>query len=250
MVDTTGLSRLLEMLQTSQSKEVEIRSRRYWRMFGVKRRTEKTIQNVRYMLMSEGIQVTPLSNKPFGKEDDKAFINFKLFPIVYPNDEWFDNLKDKNYESETEVLLFFVYPIFRSLGYSDEDFSLHRVIKLLTSKGSQRTRDRMTRKIPDLVLYDGQSRSKDNALVIVETKMYTENADLKIKRLNQAIGDVRYYWITLHPKLGVATDGDLVIVFDPRDQPMSGAYLSFDRTKLKENWAELTMWLSKQALIG
>lgn len=249
MVDTTGLSRLFDMLQSNPSKEVEMRSRRFWRMFGVNRRTDKTIENVQKLLKSQGVQITSLSNQPFGKEDNQAFLRFKHFSVVFPSDYWFDELKDKKYESETEVLFFFIYPILINLGYSEEDFSFHRVIKLRTTKGSRRTRYRMARKIPDLVLYNGSSRSQDNALVIVETKMFTDDAVRKGERLNQAVGDVRYYWITLHPKSGVATDGDQVIVFDPRDQPLSDTYLSFYRTQLKENWVELTMLLSKQALI-
>ncbi len=239
------ISRFVEEIRTSPSQEISIKSKLFWKQLGVRRRTPTTIKRVKKEFQDAGIKISLLHFEgEFGKEP-KDFVQIILrhYPIFKPDDAWFESMASKEYESEMEIQVFFIKPLFLALGYEEDDFSYDRKIPFKVQS------DKFTKRRPDVVLYNGSSRIKDDALVVIEAKKCVHDPQKNAEILGSAKEEAKGYRSLFECKICVATDGHSLIVFD-HTKSHKRIENVFHRSQLKDQWAELFMLLSKQALVN
>jgi hypothetical protein len=239
-----GIAKLMDELLQNPEKIIKKKSRSFWKSFEIKKRVEPTISRLKETLLIRGITIE-LSQGEFGTETlDSTLITLKYYPIISPDDVWFESMANKEYESEMEVQAFFVKPLFTALGYEEVDFSFDATIRFPDPK----TRNSVKGKRPDLVLYDRTLQGQDKALIIIEAKKLVKNPRKQTEALKAAISNAKVYWSILDSKFCVATDGDILIVFDPTKRLLNSD-LKVHRSQFKERWPELYLLISKQVLV-
>jgi hypothetical protein len=243
------VAEMYESIMVSPKRQRRLRSKTFWGDFGFKKRSKQRIAHVKEALQDLHIS-TNIPPEAFGTEDEGEWIVLthigdhtpstsadldRTAQIHVPSDDWFDLMVIRQFESEREVEYNFVLPLVEELGYRESDQSIGH--GLVTHQGSKKIKTEA-----DVVLFDGEDRSPDNALVVIEAKSPTR------KLTTDHTGQARSYAITLLTPLYVVTNGEEVRVSEFRMGLGADAQvLRFTRAELKERWSELYAVLNKAA---
>ena len=141
------------------------------------------------------------------------------------------------FESEREVEYYFIVPLLEQLGYKEDDFAIGYPVQMYEGV-------KKVQKEADFVLFDGLSRSKEDALLIVEAKKTTRSLT------EDAIGQARGYAMWLITPYYMVTNADEIQVwlFRGAMQP-DVKRMSFKRSDLRQHWATLYELINKAAVI-
>lgn len=244
---------IFQSILATPKRQRRLRSKTFWAKFGFKVRTKDRVEQVREALKRRGL-LTNFEDEEFGTEskDDWIILTYvepprpptvleeelaSDIPVPMPSDEWFDMMEKRFFESEREVEYYFVVPLMEQLGYEEDDFVIGFPVQMYEGV-------KKVNKEADFVLFNGPSRTKDDALLIVEAK--------KTDRVltEDAVGQARAYALWLTTPYYLVTNGEEVRVYLFRGaiQP-DVMILNFYRFGLREQWRALYRTLHKTAVI-
>ena len=157
--------------------------------------------------------------------------------VPTPPDSWFEMLEERVFESEREVEYYFIVPLLEQLGYEEDDFAIGYPVQMYEGV-------KKVHKEADFVLFNGPSRSREDALLIVEAKKTTRSLT------EDAVGQARAYAMWLTTPYYVVTNADEIQVwlFRGAMQP-DLKRMSFKRSDLRKHWAKLYESINKAAVI-
>ena len=229
-------------IRVSQRGARRVRARRFKELFGYQALSAQRRARIEYLMAEAGIVVRP-SLEEAGR-DDWLVMSMPaqtdvppVHPDPRPSADWFQHMKSVVPDTEREVEMHFASPLFRELGYREEQeaagFGIH------VYQGSQPPQ----RVEADLLYFAGEQHELDNGqpLVIVECKRL-------IKDLKAAAGQVRSYALWVLPAYYVITDAKTVSVWD-----FQGAIapdievLSVDQAELDDRFDDLYARLNPEA---
>lgn len=241
---------LIEEVQNDPDHDKRLYSKTFWGQLKIKKRTAPKIEYVNNYLTDHGITVSTEYHE-FGKEPKEEWLTLQYWPIPYPEDDWFTNMSTKVFENEQEVDVFFLTPLFKALGYQEEDFTFEYKVDITNKAYTSKER----RKSTDLALFDGTDRAYKNLLVVCEAKVPDKpNSKPRLKNLKRAEKDLEYYQLGASTsKRFVATNADIIKVFRRGVRTGEGnivLILELHRSVLKENWHALYLNLGKPILVG
>lgn len=236
---------IYQSVQQSTLKQKRLKSSTFWGLFGVKARHQHVVDRVATLLETQGLKVFVKSGETLGqeKDDDWVMLTMRLPqpgtippPVSltqWPAAEWFSMIQGRIFESEREVEAFFVAPLLEQLGYEYDDIVIGYPVEVF--KGVHKITIEA-----DCVMFNGPSREKKDALLLIEAKKKGISAD--------HIGQAKSYAQELIPAYYVLTNGQQVKVYQfngllaPDD-----CVMDFERTVLKDKWQELYGYISKES---
>jgi hypothetical protein len=240
---------MYESVKQSTNKEKRLKSSTFWSLFHVKKRHPQVVEKITNLLDGQGLNFAVKSGETFGKESDSDWIvltpkikppepSISPLPLTQlPPPEWFEMMHTRDFESEREVEAFFITPLLEKLGYEYDDIVIGYPVEMF--KGVQKTR-----READFVIFNGSSRSKEDALLVIEAKKSDKGISV------DHIGQAASYAQELLPACYIVSNGQQIIVFKfngmlaPDERVMD-----FDRSELKEKWETLYGHISKEATI-
>ncbi len=243
---------ILQSILATPKRQRRLRSATFWDKFGFERRTKDRVEQVKEALRQRSI-ILNLEEAAFGTESKDEWIilsyvepelpasavqnDLPTTNIVTPSDTWFDTMIRRSFESEREVEYYFIVPLLESLGYNEDDFAIGYPVQMYEGV-------KKVNKEADFVLFNGQSRAKDDALLVVEAKrsekILTEDA----------IGQARGYAMWLSTPYYIATNGEDIRVYLFRGAVQPDVMLmTFKRADLRDQWVPLYQTLNKGAVI-
>jgi hypothetical protein len=239
------IEKLTQKTQSSSGGQIRMLSKTFWAQFGIKRRTKVRTDAIRNEMVKHGLSIL-IESEEFGKEADQQWLIIRYIPISVPDDDWFKSMSQKIFESEKEVEIFFITPLFQKLGYAEEDFCFGFPITV-PDKFKTVFEKRGHPKFLDLVIFDGTDRSLQNAMIVVEAKK-SDHIDLEksFKSLNTADDESKIYTYLIGSACRrVATNGDDLLIYDLSQKGNNSSVLKMHRSELLERWQELYMILGK-----
>lgn len=244
-----------EMFQSvlaTPKRERRLRSKTFWNNFGFKARTKERVAEVRRALRQHDLLVN-LDENAFGFEDKDEWLILTYVeppqpPVVRkgkqpvlktatPTDEWFDLMANREFESEREVEYYFVIPLLEQLGYLEDDLAVGFPVQMYEGV-------KKVNKEADFVLFNGRSRAKEDALLIVEAK--------KANRVlsDDATGQARAYAMWLSTPYYLVTNGEEVRVYLFRGAIQTDVMLlAFKRAEFRQHWSQLYRTLCRDCVI-
>lgn len=240
---------IYQSIMATPKRQRRLRSSTFWDKFGFKMRTKDRVESVKESLRNCGLVVN-LEN--FGAEDKDEWVIIsyvepelpaavkaeELTPLVpMPADAWFELLANRVFESEREVEYYFVVPLLEQLGYEEADLAIGFPVQMYEGV-------KKVNKEADFVLFNGLSRARDDALLVVEAK--------RSERLlsEDAAGQARAYAIWLTTPYYIVTNGEDVRVYLFRGAVQPDVQLmAFKRGELRQNWPALYQTVNKCAVI-
>lgn len=247
---------IFQSVLASPKRQRRLLSKTFWGMFGFKIRTKDRIETVSETLKGLGL-VLNLDDARFGAEDkdDWVILSYvepclapspvrpteagkKVKPVEsIPPESWFQLMESRKFESEREVEYFFILPLLESLGYEEDDVAIGYPIEMYEGVTK-------VKKEADCAVFNGASREKKDALLVVEGK----KSDKKLTK--DAIGQAKGYAIWLTTPYYLATNADEVVLYLHRaglqtDVPLA----NFQRSELRQNWELLYQHINKTAVI-
>ena len=115
------IEHLAQSLRESGAKTIQKKSKTFWSDLGVKRRSKDIIMRVQVAVLNNDL-IIDLKDGELGTEDDDTWLSIQYQGIPIPDDGWFEKMSQKVFDSEAEVNVFFLYPLFEKLGYQETDF--------------------------------------------------------------------------------------------------------------------------------
>ena len=161
----------------------------------------------------------------------------KLADVPIPENQWFELLANRVFESEREVEYYFIVPLLEQLGYVEDDFAIGYPVQMYEGV-------KKVNKEADCVLFNGLSRTRDDALLVVEAK--------KTERIltEDAVGQARAYAMWLTTPYYLVTNGEDLRLYLFRGAVQSDVLLmSFRRNELAPMWPALWQTLNRAAVI-
>lgn len=242
-------SEIYQSILATQKRQRKLLSKTLWARFGVQRRTPDLIDAVKETLRRQGIR-SNLNDEEFGKEDKSDWIILmcdspvelsmvsNLSSVLLPSQDWFTKLKSSKYESEREVEYYFIIPLLESLGYEESDIHIGYPVTMFEGVSP-------VKKEADVVLFKGESRSKEDILLVVEAKAMSKSlllgaADAQAKSYSRELA-APYYLVTnavethLWRNRGGISADELLI--------------SVKTAELEEKWASLYQYINKVAVV-
>jgi hypothetical protein len=239
---------IYQSVMLADKKQKKMISSRFWERFGVAARQPQVIERIKDVLDKQGLKVEARSENKFGDEhwDEWIIITPKIIisdkatgqiQTIRPNNEWFHDIKSRDFESEREVETYFVVPLLEKLGYEYDDIVIGYPVEMFI--GTRRTKTEA-----DLAIFNGRSRERKDALLIIEAKK--SDNDIKEDHIEQA----KSYAQVLTPACYIVTNGIRikVFLFNGSLAP-DECILDFDRSMLIEKWDELYQCVSKKATV-
>jgi hypothetical protein len=244
---------LSNWVQETPKKQRRLLSKTFWGYFGYKRRSRELIALVKEALVRNSLFIN-LGDELFGGEEKEEWLVLTYVtqpgpPAILatepikeaapmPADDWFTQIETCTFESEREVEYYFVLPILEQLGYTEEDTAIG--YSVLVYEGAKRTK-----KEADFALFDGSSRDKEHALLVVEAKGATS-------RLSEdTIGQARSYAIWLTTPYYVVTNGEEIRVYWLRGAIQADLQVMiFNRRDFRQHWPGLYRKLNRAAVIA
>lgn len=233
---------IAQSIQVSQRGARRVRARRFKELFGYQALTAQRRERIEQLMAEAGIVVTP-SLADAGR-DDWLVMSMPVqvevreaHPDPRPTAAWFEHMQSVRPDTEREVEIHFAAPLFRELGYREDQEAAGFGIQVYQGSG------RPQRVEADLVYFADERHHLDHGqpLVLVECKRMV--TDLKA-----AAGQVRSYALWALPAYYVITDARTVSVWD-----FQGAIapdievLSLQQTELAERFDDLYARLNPQA---
>ncbi len=256
MARTTSVSDVVDgmfqSLLATPKRQRRLRSKTFWSEFGFKMRTKERVDQVKQALKQRGLLVN-LDDEQFGSEDKDEWIILTYvepprpavvlqeepnpIDIPMPPDEWFALIEQRVFESEREVEYYFVMPLIEHLGYVEDDIAIGFPVQMYEGV-------KKVNKEADCVLFNGTSRDKADALLVIEAK--------KMERMltEDAVGQARAYALWLTTPYYLVTNGDDVRVYLFRGAVQPDIVLmNFNRRQMRENWSAFYRTLHKASVI-
>jgi hypothetical protein len=243
-----------EMFQSvlaTPKRQRRLRSKTFWDSFGFKMRTKDRVEHVREALKQRSLIVN--LDEIFGTEDKDEWViltfvepprpavvmqdKLPLADVPIPDNQWFELLANRVFESEREVEYYFIVPLLEQLGYVENDFAIGYPVQMYEGV-------KKVNKEADCVLFNGLSRSRDDALLVVEAK--------KTERIltEDAVGQARAYAMWLTTPYYLVTNGEELRLYLFRGAVQSDVLLmSFHRNELAPQWPALWQTLNREAVI-
>jgi type I restriction and modification enzyme subunit R-like protein len=199
---------IAQSIRVSQRRARRVRAHRFKELFGYQALSAQRRERIERLMADAGIVVRP-SLAEAGR-DDWLVMSIpaqtevrEAHPDPRPSAEWFQHMKSVRPDTEREVEMHFASPLFRELGYREEQEAAGFGIQVY--QGSRRPQ----RVEADLLYFAGERHDVDGGqpLVIVECKRL-------IKDLKAAAGQVRSYALWVLPAYYVITDAQTVSVWD------------------------------------
>ena len=246
------IDEILESILATPKRQRRLKSSTFWNMFGFERRTKERVEQVIEALQKRAV-IMNIDNDVFGSESRGEWITLfyvepKLPQIAIqatstskdmpmPSDSWFAMIANRAFESEREVEYYFAIPLLEQLGYVEDNFAIGFPIQMFEGV-------KKVNKEADIVLFNGKSRAREDALLIVETKrtgkILTEDA----------VGQANSYALRLTTPYYIVTNGDDIRVYLFRGAVQPDVLLmNFKRGELKEHWSALHKNLNKSAVL-
>lgn len=208
--------------------------------FHYKYLNEGARSEIKELLKSRGLTITP--DLDAVKPNQRVTIALTTPPppppapppeVEPPPDTWFERLLTRQFQSETEVVVWFILPLLEQLGYVQDDLALSYSVKIQQGR-------KITTKEADVVAFTGSDHDEKSALLVVEAKK--PYLPLGAEVLNQA----RSYAIELKAPYYMATDGKelklrLLQLFGADNE-----LISCLATELKDKWDMLYAHISKE----
>ena len=245
------VSDILAWVKETPKRQRRIRSATFWGYFGLKRRSREHVELIKAALRQHALLVN-IDEAIFGTEDKGEWIVLSYIeppqpPTVAPSkapaqkvptppDSWFAVLASREFESEKEVEYCFVMPILEQLGYTEADIAIGFSVQL--HQGAKKIRTEA-----DVVLFNGTSRAKEDALLVIEAKrtgkVLTEDA----------IGQGQAYAVGLSLPYYLVTNGDMIRVYLYRGAISDVQLMSFNRADFRQHWPMFYRTLNRSAVI-
>jgi len=241
-----ALQEIKAAVESSPKKSKRVLVKTLVRACGFAVRTKERMALISEKLAAMGVSISP-SLEEVDREDWVTLTLMGQPPVpVFTGaaaasasetpDPWFDELQTKTFESEKEVEIRFILPLLERLGYSENDRADGYPVEIYEGV-------RKMTKEADFVLFDGQNRSKDNALLVIEAKAVG-------RRVHDYIGQARTYAIWLGTPYYMVTNAEEVKVFLFRSAIQSDVEVfSSTRQGLKSAFKNLYTLISKPAIV-
>lgn len=244
---------IFQSVLATPKRQRRLRSKTLWEdMLGFKVRTKERVELVKAAIKQRGLLLN-IEEAAFGTEDKDEWIiltyvepprppavlqeELPTTDIPSPPDSWFAMIAQREFESEREVEYYFVVPLLEALGYEEADFAIGFPVQMFEGV-------KKVNKEADFVLFNGNSRAKDDALLIVEAK--------KTEKIltEDATGQARAYAMWLSTPYYLVTNGEELRVYLFRGAVQPDVMLmTFPRTAMQQNWPQLYQTLNKAAVI-
>lgn len=240
---------IYQSILASPKRQRRLRSKTFWGKFGFERRTKERVEKVKDALQRRNV-ILNIDEAVFGAEDRDAWlvltyvespagtpVEHPLAAVPTPPSSWFASMEQRVFESEREVEYYFVAPFLEQLGYEEDDFAIGYPVQMYEGV-------KKVNKEADFALFNGLSRSKEDALLIVEVK--------KTGRAlrEDAVGQARAYAMWLNTPYYIVTNADEIQVHLFRGATLPDVrVLSLKRSELRSNWAALYERINKEAVI-
>lgn len=227
-------------------------SKTFWRKFRIERRTKERVEAIKEALQQRDL-ILNIDDSEFGNEakDEWLVLSYvKPSPPAVgsppqhsdpnaptPPDSGFEMMEKREFESEREVEYYFIVPLLEQLGYEEDDFAIGYPVQMYEGV-------KKVHKEADFVLFNGLSRSREDALLIVEAKKTTRALT------EDTIGQARAYamWLIIPYYVVTIADEIQVWLFRGAVQP-DVKRMSFKRSDLRKYWATLYESINKAAVI-
>lgn len=194
-------------IQVSQRGARRVRAHRFKELFGYQALSAQRRERIERLMAEAGIVVRP-SLEEAGR-DDWLVMSMpaqtdvrEAHPDPRPRADWFQHMKSVRPDTEREVEMHFASPLFRELGYPEEQEA--------AGFGIQMYQGGTAHHVEADLLYFADGRHEVDVgqpLVLVECKR-------EIKDLKAAVGQARSYALWVLPAYYVITDAKLVSVWD------------------------------------
>ncbi len=243
---------IFQSILATPKRQRRLKSATFWDKFKFGRRTKERVEQVKDALRQRNV-ILNLDDDQFGMEakDEWVILSYiepvpppgtteakaSMIDIPMPPESWFTTMEQRVFESEREVEYYFVVPLLEQLGYQEDDFAIGFPVQMYEGV-------RKVNKEADFVLFNGLSREKEDALLIVEAKrsekILTEDA----------VGQARGYAMWLTPPYYLVTNGDDMRLYFFRGAVQPDVLLmNFKRAELRQNWRTLYTTINKSAVI-
>ena len=229
----TAADEIVTNMLTASTLTRTMLSRTFWSSFGIKVKTAKKVSIISQLMSERNVIIH--TEGDLGKERPNSWIKLSFDPRIIPSDEWFTELGSGNYNTEREVEIYFVEPLFRALMYTRQDFAFGHVLNF--AHGSRKRKG-----VIDLAVFDGKTR--DSALVIVEAKA----SDVKLTKWYMA--QAKSYAMWLHPLYYVVTNSieTRVMRLHGANRP-DEAVLTVMTPDLRSRWIDLYQVLNRSNVV-
>ena len=231
---------IFQSILATPKRQRRLLSKTFWGKFGIERRTAERVEKVKEALRQRDL-ILNIDDEEFGTEaKDQWLVLAYVDPpqketqskpsdshVPTPPDSWFEKLERRVFESEREVEYYFIVPLLEQLGYEEDDFAIGYPVQMYEGV-------KKVQKEADFVLFNGSSRSKEDALLIVEAKKTTRALT------EDAVGQARGYAMWLITPYYIVTNADEIQVwlFRGAMQP-DMKRMSFKRGDLRSHWVTL-----------
>jgi hypothetical protein len=249
---TDVVEEIFQSILATPKRQRRLRSSTLWDKFGFERRTKDRVEQVKEALRHHSL-IMNLDDATFGTEAKDEWIILSYIepdlpptalpteppaPTPTPPDDWFMLISNRVFESEREVEYYFVVPLLEHLGYTEDDFAIGYPVQMYEGV-------KKVNKEADFVLFNGGSRTKEDALLIVEAK--------KTGRVltEDAVGQARAYAMWLSTPYYLVTNGSDIRVYLFRGAVQPDVLLmTLNGTDLKQQWGTLYQTLNKNAVVA
>ena len=244
---------IFQSILATPKRQRRLRSSTFWDKFGFERRTKDRVEQVKEALLQRSLMLN-LDDATFGTEAKDEWIVLSYIEPELPAaaiqmdlpttevptlpDSWFALIEQRVFESEREVEYYFIVPLLEHLGYEEADFAIGYPVQMYEGV-------KKVNKEADFVLFNGLSRDKEDALLIVEAK--------KTEKIltEDAVGQARGYAMWLSTPYYLVTNGDEIRVYLFRGAVQPDVMLmTFKRGDLRVQWTALYQTLNKTAVIN
>lgn len=235
-------------------RQRRLRSSTFWSKLGYERRTRERVEYVKEALRQRSL-ILNLEDTTFGTESKDEWIVLSYVKpelpqilnrseksrekesVVVPSDSWFSLMTSRVFESEREVEYYFIAPLLEQLGYEENDFAIGYPVQMYEGV-------KKVNKEADFVLFNGTSRAKEDALLVVEAKKTTRVLT------EDAVGQARAYTMWLSTPYYIVTNGEELRVYLFRGAVQPDVMLTaFKCVDLKSNWNLLYKTLNKSSVM-
>jgi hypothetical protein len=241
----TIITEIKSAIESSSKKSKRLLLKTLLRNFGLKAKTKERAETLTKDLNDAGIFVTPFLIDCDRNEWVTLSISDPPIPIAEKeitstiqceNNEIFNEIIGKRFNTEKEVEIRFILPLLSLLGFTEEDRADGYPVEIYEGV-------KKSIKEADFVLFDGKNRAKDNALLVVEAKTVE-------KKLDKYVPQARSYAMWLGTPYYLVTNGEDIKIFHFRSAISSDVEVfNGKRQDLSATFGNLYRYINKEAII-
>lgn len=245
------IEEIYQSILETPKKLKRLKSSTFWNKFGIERRTQERIDQVKKALEKRSIFFN-IEDSHFGTESRQDWITLSYLEveppqlptqeikpnekISTPTEDWFKQIENRQFESEREVEYFFIIPLLKQLNYTEGDLAIGFRVRISDAS-------KHFNKEADIVAFDDKSHT--NALLLIEAKNNSKLIN------NDDIAQARYYCRELLTPYYIVTNGEETRVYLYRGAALLTDFLlmNFKRSTIRQNWNLLYKNLNKSAIL-